>query len=1030
MKSVVKNKNSDESAKSGDGRRVFLRRFLGVLIPAFCLLLVFVLVGRALRHIAIGQIAELTNARIKTKSVDFKFDGSVVIKKLVISPYQEQKYDDAILKAERVYARFGIGSLLLLHPRLKKISVKDFVVDAQYDLDTGRWNVAALKIRAPQGGSGKMPVVLLERGTLQYSKVSNGEPKVVAAVSLDAGFGPAEKTRDSYSFHITTDKSADPGESTLVGFWQPGRVTIAGGISSADIPAFEKLWTIDILAAELNYKQDNSYSLNLKIRDLLSSQGIGGDAFAFDKRTFLERWGTLTALQRFFNQYRPRGQVDIDLEASGNLDRLSESALAGKVYCKDVSICDRKFAYVIEHLIGEVDFTEKSFELKNLTGRHNDVNLVLNGWSKDFGPSWQYQIQITSDNIALDNDLYNALSTGQKEFWSAFSPSGVAAINYCLYRQLETDKGRILAVKLFGAEAAYRRFPYPLKNLTGELFFDDEGIVVSNLVSQLNGHKITLNGKVTKRNTERLIYDVLIKADNIPLDSTLAAVLPAEQKRLYSDFDMTGLADAEVKIFTPEQGPGPPSFIADVSFKETSLTVPVFENSKIEAESAKVNQFPLVISDISGKAVFTPDLIRIEDLTGRYGKSSVSLAGRIWPGGKAKKPGYCLSLRAEQVELNDDLIRVLPTSLKKIVSGLQPEGKINLSANLNRAGRGDCPDYKLIVDCLDNSVNFKPFPYPLKDITGRLAITADSITLKDVTATAAEDWGIADASAIKLNGEIALADNAFGGGWFQPSAGDITLTAESLKMKGKSFTGLRADIYYDPDVESWVAKNLIADCYGGRLAGRLELKRPAEAPPEYVLQVGFDNIDLKQFLSDGIHNSEFTIRNSKFKGYTKGRMSGSLSVRATVGESLPRIGRCRLSIKDVQIGRLSPLVKLLQLKLTESEQFAFDRMFVDSYIKNDRLFLKQVDLAGKDLAFTGSGWMDLQSRNVDLVLFARGHHRLATAEPSVLQSLAEGLGGVVVRMEITGNVYDPQVETKTLPVIEDSLRILGTPRSR
>ncbi len=999
---------------------------------------VFIVVGRALRHIAIGQIAELTNARIKTKSVDFKFDGSVLIEKLVISPYQEQQYDDAILKAERVYARFGIGSLLLLRPRLKKISVNDFVIDAQYDLDTGRWNVAALKIRSPKGGSGKMPVVILERGTLQYSKVSNGKPKVIAAVSLNAGFGPAEKTQGGYSFHITTDKKTRSGKSTLVGFWQPapplggagpGRVTITGGISSADIPAFEKLWTIDALAAELNYKQDSSYSMDLKITDLAGTEGIGGDAFAFDKRTFLERWGTLTALQRFFSRYRPRGQVDIDLEASGNLDRLSESALAGKVYCKDVSICDRKFPYAIEHLIGEVDFTERSFELKNLTGRHNDVNLVLNGWSKDFGPNWQYQIQITSDNIALDNDLYNALSTGRKEFWSAFSPSGVAAINYCLYRRSQTDKGRILAVKLLNAEAAYRHFPYPLKNLTGELFFDDESIVVSNLVSQVDERKITLNGKVTKRNTDRLIYDVLIKADNIPLDSTLSAALPTEQKRLYSVFDATGLADAEVKIFTPEQGSGPPSFTADISFKEASLKVPVFENSEIEAESAKANQLPLVISDISAKTVFTPDLIRIENLTGRCGKSLVSLTGRIWPGGKAKKPGYCLSLGAEQVELNDDLIRVLPTSLKKIVSELQPEGKINLSANLNKAGRDDCPDYKLIVDCLDNSVNFEPFPYPLKDITGRLTITRDSIKLKDITATVVDNIReIANTSFVKLNGEIALADNAFNGGWFQPSAGDITLATESLKIKGKSLTALRADVYYDPDLQSWVAKNLVADCYGGRLAGKLELKRPAGAPPEYVLQVAFDNIDLKQFLSDAIHNSEVEIQNSKFKGYTSGRMSGSLSVRATVGESLPRIGRCRLAISDIQVGKLSPLAKLLQLKLTESEHFAFDRMLVDSYIKNDRLFFRQVDLSGKDAAFTGSGWMDLQSRNVDLILFARGHHRLAAAEPSVLQSLTEGLGGAVVRMEVTGNVYDPQVETKTLPVIKDSLQILGTPR--
>jgi len=31
-----------------------------------------------------------------------------------------------------------------------------------------------------------------------------------------------------------------------------------------------------------------------------------------------------------------------------------------------------------------------------------------------------------------------------------------------------------------------------------------------------------------------------------------------------------------------------------------------------------------------------------------------------------------------------------------------------------------------------------------------------------------------------------------------------------------------------------------------------------------------------------------------------------------------------------------------------------------------------------------------------------------------------------VRMEVTGNVYDPQVETTALPVIKDTLEIFGT----
>jgi hypothetical protein len=31
-------------------------------------------------------------------------------------------------------------------------------------------------------------------------------------------------------------------------------------------------------------------------------------------------------------------------------------------------------------------------------------------------------------------------------------------------------------------------------------------------------------------------------------------------------------------------------------------------------------------------------------------------------------------------------------------------------------------------------------------------------------------------------------------------------------------------------------------------------------------------------------------------------------------------------------------------------------------------------------------------------------------------------------MEVTGSIDNPRAETKTLPVLEDSLRLLGTPR--
>lgn len=989
--------------------------FLEGLILAALLWLVFILAGRALRKIAIAQIIELTNTRIKAESVDFNLDGSVFIEKLIVSPHQEQKYDDAILKAKTVYARFSVVSLLLLRPRLKEIKVNDFVFNALHDLDTGRWNIAALKIRAPKGTSGKMPLVRLEGGTLQYSKISNGRPRVVAAVPLEARFGFDEETQDGYSFKITTAAQlADSAKSKLTGFWRPGMITIAGGISSADVPAFERVWTINLLAAELTYGRGNAYSLKLTIKDLHSKHRTEGEQVIFEEPVFLQKFRAFGALQRFFNRYDPSGQVDIKLEASGLLDRLGESKLAGRVHCRDVSICDRRFDYPIGHIVGRIDFTENDWLLNNLCGWHNDVKLFFNGFSSDFGPERQYKIQITSDNMALDEDLYNALSPGQKKLWSDFSPSGLAAINYCLSRRRQEDKRKALAVELLGAEAACRYFPYPLKNLTGMLFFERDAIVVSDVVSRTNGQEIILNGQ-------------------------------------------------------------------------------------------------------------------------------------IWPDQNADRLSYRLSIHSQQSHLGHDLFDVLPPTAKNIISKLQPKGKINYSVELDGTEPNDYPDYKVIVDCLGNSVNFEQFPYPLKDITGRIIVTNDSIKLQNITAAAADNVQLTpDTSVIKMNGEITLADKTFSNGSFRLSAGDIFLDERlgialpedirdfyfklsptgrfdvnninieifnaadgekyidfagdiifkgcnfstspavneldmvlktgglyktgdgfcdgwarlikgSFRIKDKSLTGLKANIHYDYELRNWQSKNLVADCYDGKVTGKFELKaaqkHPDKAALEYVLQTGFDDIDLKQFLSTTEPSltedraptvrkrsesnemrlavpSDISGEQTGHNSCTSGRMSGSLSVAGRFGNEYSRIGRCRLTISDMQVGKLSPLAKLLGvLKLTEPKDFAFERMFVDSYIKNNELFFEKFDLSGEAAAFNGSGVMDLKTQDIHLTLTARGR-RPATAEPSVLQSLTEGLAQAFVRMKVTGNLYDPQVTTTALPVIKEALQILGTKQSR
>lgn len=1102
----MKPKTQNQNKEVKRSKRIllrWLRRLLKALVLVAVLwfvYLVYILMGQALCQIAIDQIAELTNTKIELKSIDYNHDGSVFIENIVIKPHQKQKYDDTILRAEAVYARFGIGSLLLLRPRLKEISVNDFVFNALQDLDTDRWNISVLKIKAPKGGPRKMPLVRLEKGELQYSKVSKGQAKVIAQVPIDASFGPAKKTQDGYNFKVTTAKiTRGLGKSTLEGTWKPGQLTFAGGISSTDIPAFEKVWSIYVLAGMLNYDKDNNYSMTLRIDDLVSKQESIGDTSVFDKPLFLKKLGAFTALQNFFNQYRPWGKVDIDLKASGNLTRLSESTMNGRVYCKDISICNRKFPYLIENLAGPIDFTEKNVLLNDLHGRHKDVELAVNGSFDNFGPNLKSKLQITSANMALDKDLYNALDPKQKRLWTDFSPSGFVAIDYIWSQSPQAGKKCTLNVELLNVEAKYAEFPYPLKNLTGHLLFDQNDIDVRNLVSQLNERKIAINGKVTAADTNEPEYNLLIKVNNVPLDPTLVAALPSRQRNLYDQFEPDGLADGEIKVYTQQQDPGGATFTANLDFKNTRL---------------KMQKHPIAISDISAKAVFTPDSIRFENFTGRAWGGLVSLAGQIRPGAKAKQDSYHLSLHAKEARLSDNLISILPAAVKSFAYKMQSNEKVNFIADLKKTHTDDYPDYEVTVECLGNTAYFDKFPYPLKDVTGSLTITKDSIKLNNISATAADNVQITpNAPTIKIHGEMTLTDNVFSSGLFKVSADDMlfderlsialpknirpfyarisptgrfdldfenirffnaadgekyvdldgtikfegsnfnlpgditdldatlkikglyktgsrfydgqaTLTANGLKIKGKSLTGLKTDICYDRHRQNWSTKNLIADCYGGGLAGKFEFKQSTAGVWEYLLQIGFDNIDLKQFLSDTKR------KETPGNHHTSGQMSGSLSIIGQIGNAASDnnqpIGRFKLQITDMQVGKSSLLEKLLYvLKFTEPKDFVFDQMLVDSYIKHNRLFLKHLDLSGKAVAFSGSGGIDLKSQDVDLTLFARGR-RLATAEPSILQSLTEGLSPAVIQMNITGNLYDPQLTTTTLPVIKKTLGILGT----
>ena len=1068
-----------------------IRWFVSVFILIILLWLLYIYAGRALCHIALGQIAELTNTKIKVGSVDFHTDGSIFIEDLVVSPRKSPYENATIINAKKVYTRFSLRSLLLLRPRLQVIDVNDFVFRAQYDLDTGWSNLSLLRINPPEDSYSKMPRIILSGGRLQYSKISNGQDEVAVSVPLNARFEPEGEKQEGYIFEIQTATMASGyGTSRLTGSWKPGLVIVTGGISSLDVPDLEMTWMIDVLAAELRYSREEDFSLKLRIKDLQSKRSESLERLALVGPPFLKKSGLFTALQRFFDRYKPLGKVDIELETAGNLNRLKESVLNGHIDCKDVEFFYSGFQYGIEKLAGRMDFTKNSLKLNNLKARHGDVELFFNGWTRDFGHQRQYWIRITSDKMPLDDDLYKALNTEQKKFWDYFSPVGQAAVDLQLSRQSPTEKQMNLSLELLDIEAVYCNFPYPLKNMTGNVSFTHDNVIFSDVVSHENEHKVVLNGRIE---TDGPIYDILVDVNNIPLDSRLEEVLPQKQKDIYQKLHPTGLVDGRLKFFTRDNEPV--DYKADLSFRRASL---------------HSEELPLPVSDISARAVFTTDSIDVNSLSGLYGDSPLHLTGRIRPDPEQQQALYDISLSLEQMQLNDDFFNLLPVLLREKVAALKPGGKVDLNVDLNKNNLSEPPLYRLTLDCLGNNITLPNFPNPLKDINGTLIIEPNSVQLDDVAVSIGDvNSTQEDIVTIKLNGDMTLDNGNISGAFLQLDANDVdfdrrlaqflphqaeifpdkllpsgsfdldltdiriefgedgqksidfagvvvlhecglnvsgaevqldvelrakglyrtgeglcsfrtTIDKGQLRIQGKSLTDLNACIIYDPNQRTWFTDDFVSGCYSGKTIGKFAFLESTDGSLEYVLQVAFDNVDLRQYLSDV--QTEEIHENT----YTSGKMSGSLSINTHVTGQSSRIGSLRLRIKDMQVGKLSPLGKLLQvLNLTEPKDYAFDRMFVDSYIKGDGLFVKMLDLSGQSIAFHGSGRLNLVTRNVNMKLTARGK-RLATDDPSILQSLTEGLGQAVVRLEVTGNFDDPVITTKALPVIEETLQILGT----
>ncbi len=1049
----------------------------------------FLIFRPMLLSIAIDRFAAATNTEITVRATDFHLDGEFFAEDLVIRPRTPRPdYNDAIFTAKRLRARFTRSSLITMNPKLIEMSVRDFTFNAVYDADANAWNVGGVTLPPPpKNHQRRLPEISLKRGQVHLNRIASGDVETVASMPLDAKAGVTENGEDCCGFEIFTAQRKGADRSCLKGWLRDGEATLKGGLATFVGGDNAEAMSIDLMTAEANCDQTGKFSLDIKVEDLLNQRNSASDLLEGGV-TFATRWKSAQTLQRFYNRFRPAGNVDMNFSVTGNLANLRHARFAGRILCENVSVSDVTFPYSIEHIKGPIELSTERVVIDGLQGRHGDASFSVNGYLS-LAPGRNYLIELASHNMPLDNDLYAALSDAHKSTWDLFSPHGAVSIDYRQSGQSETTS--TLTVGLHNADAVYKKFPYPLKNLSGTLILEEGKVVVSNLVSDCNERKIIINGQVTSPGQQTPIYNIKIQSSDIPLDSTLEQALTEEQRQYFRQVCMGGVADANIEVFTAADGSPEVDWRASVSLKDATL---------------KAGRLPMAIEDAKGRVVFTPSNIEIKELVGSCGEHTVKLAGNILS--DANEPSYELQLTGTDAEVNGKVLELFSEKMRAFLTAAQASGRINYRADIASRPAAKEPAYVITAECLGNSLTLPEFPYPLENIRGKVIIEDDKIQLQDISGSSAcavrvsddlptfkvsgsalfdnENFSRADLTVsasgvcldnrlkdalpkgaqkvyehlaptgfmgidnlnvsifnaddeklVEFEGALALKDAGFDVGpdvseldalvrceglWSARRglvSADSSITAHTLRISHKLITNLKTEVGFDQEQTSWRTDQLVADFYGGKVTGKFELNSLAAADWRYDLRTTLTGVDLSSFQADG----KMPVADN---GHDSGTLDGVINLAADIGPGRTPLGVCKLRVTDMRAGKLSPLAKVLNvLRLNEPGDFAFKEALVDSYVKDGTMLLRRLDISGDSLAFTGAGSIDMDTDVLDLVLMARGK-RLATADPSLWQSLADCMGMAMVRMKVTGPLQNPQVETRTLPALRDSLAILGT----
>ncbi|MBC7819053.1 MAG: hypothetical protein IAG10_19360, partial [Planctomycetaceae bacterium] len=267
-----------------------------------------------------------------------------------------------------------------------------------------------------------------------------------------------------------------------------------------------------------------------------------------------------------------------------------------------------------------------------------------------------------------------------------------------------------VAMNIVDGEITNPALPFPLQDLRGELYADNDRFLVKELTAHNGATKLLVDGKLEGREAG---YPgrIELNVNNVVCDQRLRSRLSAGFGRIYDQHQPQGDLDMHA-VLAHDGGRWRPE-VLNVTAKDCSVMHEAFPYPVEHANGSITLQDGNLIIDVSGMA----------------GDRPITLEGTVVnPGANAT---ILLTIRTSDLPIDATFIKACTPQLRSAIQRMRLTGVMDGEVRLTKAPQQ--PFVTSIEALLRNgAMNYDAFPYRVEGITGRLSAIGPNFKFKEL----------------------------------------------------------------------------------------------------------------------------------------------------------------------------------------------------------------------------------------------------------------------------------------------------------